>query len=85
MKTARFEVLSREEVERIHTASMEVLATVGVKVEWKTAREIFREAGAQIDDEGQCVRIPEDLVRWAVDQAPEQFILYGSGPADVPA
>jgi len=31
MKTARFEVLSQAEVERIHAASMEVLAEVGIK------------------------------------------------------
>jgi trimethylamine:corrinoid methyltransferase-like protein len=31
MKTARLEVLSPQEVERIHAASMEVLATVGIK------------------------------------------------------
>jgi trimethylamine--corrinoid protein Co-methyltransferase len=82
MKTARFEVLSREEVDRIDAASMEVLAAVGVKVEWKTAREIFHESGAEVDDEGQCVRIPEKLVRWAVEQAPGQFTLYGSSPDD---
>jgi trimethylamine--corrinoid protein Co-methyltransferase len=77
MKTVRFEVLSQEEVERIHAASMEVLSTVGVKVEWKTARDLFRDAGAEVDDEGQCVRIPEKLVRWAVEQAPGQYTLYG--------
>ena len=32
MKTARFEVLSQAEVERIHAASMEILAEVGIKV-----------------------------------------------------
>ncbi|NIV29925.1 MAG: hypothetical protein GWN58_10600 [Anaerolineae bacterium] len=82
MKTARFEVLSQEEVERIHAASMEVLSTVGIKVEWKPARDRFREAGADVDDEGARVRIPEKLVRWAADQAPEQFALHGTTPAD---
>jgi trimethylamine--corrinoid protein Co-methyltransferase len=80
MKTTRFEVLSQEEVERIHIASMEVLATVGVQVEWQTARDLFRQAGADVDDKSACVRIPERLVRWAVGQAPEQFTLYGSAP-----
>ncbi len=80
MKTARFEVLSPEEVERIHAASMEVLATVGVKADYKTARDLFRQAGADVDDTHECVRIPESLVRWAVDQAPSQFTLYGSDP-----
>ena len=78
MKAVRFEVLSQEEVERIHAASMEVLSTVGVKVEWKTARDLYREAGAEVDDAGQCVRIPEKLVQWAVAQAPTQFTLHGA-------
>ena len=77
MKTSRFEVLSQAEVERIHAASMEVLAEVGVKVDYKTARDIFRKAGAQVDDAAQTVRLSEKLVRWAVEQAPGQFTLYG--------
>jgi trimethylamine--corrinoid protein Co-methyltransferase len=82
MKTIRFKVLSQAEVERIHAASMEVLATTGVQVDWKPAREIFRDAGADVDEDGQSVRIPEELVRQATDQAPEQFTLYGSDPLD---
>ncbi len=78
MRTARFEVLSQLEVERIHAASMEVLRTVGLQVEWRTARDLFREAGAEVDDEAQCVRLPEALVQRAIDQAPEQFTLFGS-------
>jgi trimethylamine--corrinoid protein Co-methyltransferase len=78
MKTARFEVLSQGEVERIHAASMEILATAGVEVEWPMAREIFRRAGAEVDDEAQRVRLPEELVRDAVAQAPGRFTLHGS-------
>jgi trimethylamine--corrinoid protein Co-methyltransferase len=77
MKTV-FEVLSKEEVERIHAASMEVLETVGIKVDYAVARDLFRQAGAQVDDEAQSVRIPEKLVRQAIEQAPRQFKLYGS-------
>ncbi|MEW5867804.1 MAG: trimethylamine methyltransferase family protein [Chloroflexota bacterium] len=77
MKTARFEVLSQAEVERIHAASMQILAEVGVKVEYKKALDIFRQAGAQVDEQAHCVRLPESLVRWAVEQAPSQFNLYG--------
>ncbi len=80
MKTSRFEVLSQAEVERIHAASMEILSTVGVKVDYKTARDIFRKAGALVDDAGQCVRVSEELVKWAVSQAPKQLTLYGNDP-----
>jgi trimethylamine--corrinoid protein Co-methyltransferase len=84
MKTARFEVLSQAEVERIHAASMEVLSTTGVQVDWKPARDMFRQAGAKVDDRLQCVRIPEELVRRATEQAPGQFALHGPDPLDDP-
>ena len=80
MKTQRFEVLSQIEVERIHEASMEILAEVGIKVSYPTAREHFREAGAVVDDEAGCVKIPGKLVDWAIDQAPSEFVLYGGDP-----
>ncbi len=78
MKTARFEVLSPDEVERIHGASMQVLGDVGVKVDYAPARDLFRQAGADVGTSNNIVRIPEHLVRWAVSQAPSQFTLYGS-------
>jgi trimethylamine--corrinoid protein Co-methyltransferase len=77
MKTARFEVLSQAEVERIHAASMEILAEVGIKVNYRKARDLFREAGADVNEETLAVKLPEKLVRWAVDQAPKQFSLFG--------
>jgi len=80
MKTSRLEVLSQAEVERIHAVSLEILSEVGVKVDYKTARDIFRAAGAHVDDKQQCVRLPEGLVRWALEQAPNQFDLYGIDP-----
>ena len=81
MKTARFEVLSQAEVERIHAASMEILAEVGIKVNYKAARELFRQAGAQVDEATFAVKIPEKLIRWATEQAPRQFSIYGKDPA----
>jgi trimethylamine--corrinoid protein Co-methyltransferase len=62
---------------------MEILSTVGVQVDWKPARTIFSQAGAEVEAGSHQVRIPEELVQWAVDQAPERFTLYGPGePGD---
>jgi trimethylamine--corrinoid protein Co-methyltransferase len=80
MAATRFEVLSPSDLERIHAASMEVLAEVGIKVPYRRARDLFREAGARIDDAAEVVRIPENLVRWALEQAPSSFTLYGNDP-----
>jgi trimethylamine--corrinoid protein Co-methyltransferase len=80
MKTARFEVLSQHEIERIHAASMEILADVGIKVDYGRARELFRQAGAQVDEEMCVVHVPASLVQQALQQAPSSFILYGNDP-----
>jgi trimethylamine--corrinoid protein Co-methyltransferase len=78
MNTNRFEVLSQDEIQRIHSASMEVLATVGVKVDYALARQIFQEAGASVDEENQVVRLSEALVMDAVQKTPRSFRLYGA-------
>jgi trimethylamine--corrinoid protein Co-methyltransferase len=80
MKPAYFEVLSPAEVQQIDAASMNILKSLGLRVDLKRARDAFREAGAHVDEEARSVRIPERLVRWAVEQAPRQFTLYGADP-----
>jgi len=80
MKPQYFEVLSPAEVQQIDAASMKILESMGLRVDLKKARDAFREAGAHVDEEASSVRIPEKLVRWAVDQAPRQFTLYGADP-----
>lgn len=80
MGKASFEVLSQQEIECIHAASMKVLAEVGIRVDHGRARRLFQEAGAEVDEETQAVRIPERLVWWAIEQAPSTFTLYGNDP-----
>jgi trimethylamine--corrinoid protein Co-methyltransferase len=81
MRPAYFEVLSAAEVEKIHAASMDILGSVGLRVDLKKARDVFREAGARIDEAARSVRIPEELVRSALAKAPRSFTLYGADPA----
>jgi len=78
MKSNRFEVLSQEEVKKIHSSSMDILADVGIQVSYSPARELFRKAGAIVEDDSQAVKITEDLIQWALEQAPDQFWLYGN-------
>jgi len=78
MKPAYFEVLSSEELRQIDAASMNILETVGLRVDLKKARDAFREAGATVDDTARSVRLPEQVVRRAIEQAPSQLSLYGA-------
>ena len=67
-------VLSEEQARRIHEKSTRILAEVGVRVESKDARDIFAAAGAAVD--ANVVRIPPELVQWALDAAPSSVEIY---------
>jgi trimethylamine--corrinoid protein Co-methyltransferase len=68
------EVLSAEQVERILVAAFRVLEEAGLEIRSTAAREVFREAGALVDDETQLVRIGRDLVEAQLARAPETFM-----------
>jgi len=70
-------VLTDEQVERIHGASMAILERVGVVVPHEGMLDRLQEAGATVDRAEQRVRIPEDLVMRSIGQAGKQFTLYG--------
>ena len=80
MKTKRFEVLSKSEINRIHEGSLRVLREKGVKVEADDLRDLFRERGADVDDSEQVVRIPAEIIEWAIEQTPSKFTIYGHDP-----
>jgi len=80
MRPAYFEVLSQAEVGQIDAASMNILESVGMRVDLKRARDVFGEAGAHVDEGARSVRLPAEVVRWAIDQAPKRFTLYGADP-----
>jgi trimethylamine--corrinoid protein Co-methyltransferase len=81
MKPRHLEPLSPTEVQQIDAASMEIMESVGLRVDLKKARDALREAGALVNEGARAVRIPEKLVRWAIDQAPTEFTVYGVDPA----
>ena len=51
-----------------------VLAKTGAEVRNEKARELLKKAGCAVD--GTRVRVPEGLIRWAVDQAPSSITMY---------
>ena len=74
---AKFEILSADEVIRIHDASLDVLANTGVQVDDVETRKMLGEAGAQVAKSNGIIKIPESLVHEALKKAPKEFLLYG--------
>jgi trimethylamine--corrinoid protein Co-methyltransferase len=75
------EVLTQEQLERIHAASLNVLETTGMKILGDDARRILREAGAYVDEAEQRVRFDRHMVLELVSHAPSSFSLRGRNPA----
>ena len=66
--------LSDEQVREIHYATLEILSGTGVDMQDPQGRDILLEAGAT-ESEGR-IRVPENLVVDAVDQAPSRIPMY---------
>jgi trimethylamine--corrinoid protein Co-methyltransferase len=70
------QVLSEQQIARIHDASMRILAEIGVVPHPETVRRLA-DAGARVDPDGQRVRIPEAVVMQALASAGKVFTIYG--------
>jgi trimethylamine--corrinoid protein Co-methyltransferase len=77
----RVSVLHPADRDLIHERTLELLDTVGVCFQSAKARDVLRAAGCRVDDESGIVRIPAQLVEWAVDQLPRDVLLAGRDPA----
>jgi len=72
----RISVLTPEQVEQVHNYSLQILSSVGVRVDSEQAREIFARAVGPSWVEDDRVRIPRDLVEWALEVAPSTVEIY---------
>jgi trimethylamine--corrinoid protein Co-methyltransferase len=71
--TPHFRVLSKSQIEEIHTATLEVLRRTGVVVKDEEGRGLLKKAGCWLD--GERVRIPTALVEWATRTCPPRVVL----------
>jgi trimethylamine--corrinoid protein Co-methyltransferase len=69
----RLSVLSAEQIEQIHLATLEVLERTGVQITHPRALELLHGAGARV--EGDRVHIPGWLVEDAIRKAPSRVVL----------
>ncbi|MFX1464703.1 MAG: trimethylamine methyltransferase family protein [Promethearchaeota archaeon] len=78
MKLKRIEVLSNDEIQAIHSATLELLSKVGIKIDSTSARNLFKDYGAEINENNLFVKIPESLINEKLKEVPESFKLYGA-------
>jgi len=81
LRYAPTEVVSADELETIHLASLEVLERIGMDILDPEARELLRGAGADVAPDGARVRFDRDLVLERIRTAPAEFTLHAWNPA----
>jgi trimethylamine--corrinoid protein Co-methyltransferase len=80
MRYAPTEVISADELESIHLASLRVLSEIGMDFLDADAREVLRAAGAYTEPDTQRVRFDPDMVTEAIKTAPASFTLHARNP-----
>ena len=77
MASAHYARMGRQEREKIHAASLEVLERVGVDVHDEKAKRLLINGGGRAD--GIRVRIPEYMVEKALALVHRRMTLYNRG------
>ena len=75
------EILSADQVEAIHLASLRILREIGFEILGDRALDLLAGAGAEIDHERRNVRLDGALVEELIATAPPEFTVHARNPA----
>ncbi len=74
------EILSEDQVETVHRASLRILAEIGFEVLGDRALDAFKGAGARVDRLSHNVRLDPAQVEELISTAPPEFTLHARNP-----
>ena len=72
-----FKPLTEESIRRVHQTAMRVIEEVGFEVNSDIALQLFKGAGAWVDQEKSLVRLPQKRAMELIDMAPSEVRLCG--------
>ena len=76
----KLEVLTKDEVIKIHEATLQIIEKVGVRFPSKRALEIWAANGADVDYEKKIVRVRPQIIEDALKKAPPAYKLAARDP-----
>jgi trimethylamine--corrinoid protein Co-methyltransferase len=71
----RLDILSPDEVEHIHTATLDIIESTGVRFPSDKALDIWEAQGAEVERNSMIVKAPGHLIEDALHRAPSVFTL----------
>ena len=76
----KLEILTTEEVKKIHEATLWIIEHVGVRFPSKRALDLWEATGATVDREKKIVRVKGDVIEEALKKAPPAYTLAARDP-----
>ena len=76
----KLEILSKQDVQKIHEATLHIIENVGVRFPSKRALKIWEDVGADVNHEKKIVKVKPYLIEDALKQAPPAYILGARDP-----
>ncbi|MBA7605886.1 Glycine betaine methyltransferase [subsurface metagenome] len=67
------EILTEDQIEEIHTRTLEVLWVTGIRIEHERALKLFEREGCQVDYDEMTVHFPASLVEECLQKAPGKW------------
>lgn len=84
MKNLKVNILSDGEIKKIHQVSLKILSEIGILASHDEARQIFKKAGCEVDEEKNLVKIPAEIAENAIHNSPASFTIHSrDGEHDV--
>jgi len=81
----KLEILTPEEVRRIHTTTLDIIENVGVRFPSQKALDIWDAHGAQVNRDSSIVKVPGHIIEEALKKAPSAYPLAARNPSqDLP-
>lgn len=78
-------LFSAEDIQRLHTATLDIIENVGVRFPSPRALEIWQAHGATVDRTTSIVKVPGHIIEEALKSAPPVYTLAARDPAqDLP-
>ncbi len=74
-------ILSDEQLRQFRSATLEVLAEIGVHCPSEVALKLYAEHGARVDFDSQTVRLPPEIVLEGLSHAPRSYVMGARSPS----
>ena len=75
-----FEIVSADQIEDIHQASLRILRELGIAFLDDEALDILKKHGAEVDRSSKMVKFSPELIEEYIAKAPSKFTLHARNP-----